>query len=78
MAVSTQGPRPYAPTGPYVCGATGLKLRDQRVRRLAQRMHTVRPWLEDSAIPSFRAWAELEVLATKLYAWLRDHGLLNA
>ena len=35
-------------------------------------------WLEPSDRPACHAWAELEVLATRVSAELRDQGLLNA
>ena len=67
--------RPY---GLYVRGAKGLKLRDQRVRVLVRRMRHSMPWLEEADSPMCRAWAELEVLANRVYAELRDRQLLTA
>jgi hypothetical protein len=65
-------------TGLYVKGSNGLKLRDQRVRKLVQRMRVTMPWLEDSDVPVCRAWAELEALASRVYAELRDKGVINS
>jgi hypothetical protein len=65
-------------TGLYVKGSNGLRLRDQRVRKLVQRMRSAMLWLEDSDLPVCRAWAELEVLSSRVYAELRDHGTINS
>ena len=40
-------------------------------------MRAVMPWLEDSDAPACRAWAELEVLASRVYAELRDRGVIS-
>ena len=69
---------PPEKTGLYVRATNGLKLRDRRVRRLVRRMFGAMRWLEPSDRPACHAWAELEVLATRVYAELRDQGLLNA
>jgi len=64
--------------GLYVKAKNGLRLRDQRVRRLLRRLKTAMPWLEPADEPVARAWCELEVLSQRCYADLRDRGLLNA
>ena len=35
------------------------------------------PWLEDAGILTARAWAEREMLSQRVYAELRDKGLIN-
>lgn len=67
-----------ARTGLYVRGSNGLKLRDQRVRKLVHRMRAVMPWLEDSDLPVCRAWAELETLSSRVFAELREGGVINS
>jgi hypothetical protein len=64
--------------GLYVKAKNGLRLRDQRVRRLLRRLKAAMPWLEPADEPVARAWCELEVLSQRCYADLRDRGLLNA
>jgi len=65
-------------TGLYVKSKNGIKLRDLAVRRLVRKLRIACPWLEDSDAPACRGWAQLEVLASKVYAELRDHGFLGA
>jgi hypothetical protein len=66
-----------APTnrGLYVALRKGAAIRDHRVRRLVRRMRESCPWLLDSDGPACWAWAELELLATVIYARLHDEGL---
>lgn len=68
---------PHVPSGLYVKAQNGLRLRDQRVRRLVRKMRVAMPWLEDVDIPAARAWAQLEVLADQVYAWLRVGNVVN-
>jgi hypothetical protein len=81
MCMSENGNRPagrhHANTGLYVRAQPGLKLRDKKVERLARKMRTVMLWLEESDLPTCRAWAELEVLSSRVYAELRDGGVIN-
>jgi hypothetical protein len=62
--------------GIYSRGKHGLKLRDERVRRLVRKMREAMPWLEDADVPMMRAWAELETLAVRAHAELRDRKSL--
>src|SRR5690349_1125624 len=71
-------PGSHLATDLYVKGKNGLKLRDERVRRLVRRMQVALPHLTDSDLPACRSWAEFEVLCTRIYAELRDKGFLNA
>ena len=64
-------------TGLYVKSENGRKLRDLVVRRLTRKMRIRMPWLEDSDEPACRGWAQLEVIASKVYAELREHGFTN-
>jgi hypothetical protein len=65
-------------TGLYCRSPAGLRLRDKKVERLVRKMRTEMHWVEPSDFPMMRAWAELEVLATRVYAELRDQGVINA
>jgi hypothetical protein len=65
-------------TGLFVKSKNGRRLRDITVRRLTEKMRARMPWLGDSDLPVCRAWAELEVLSTRIYAELREQGLLNS
>jgi hypothetical protein len=69
-------PRPIK-SGLYVRAPNGVKVRDQRVRHLTRRMKGCMPWLADSDMPAARAWAELEVLATRAYGILSTVPLIN-
>jgi phage terminase small subunit len=64
--------------GLFVKSKNGGKFRELTVRRLTQKMRARMPWLEDSDLPVYRAWAKLEVLSTRLYAELRERGLINS
>lgn len=74
-------PSPKVPArikhGLFVRAADGLKTRDRKVTRLAQKMRVTMPWLEPSDMPAARAWAELEVLTGQVYATLRSIGIAN-
>jgi len=69
--------RRHARTGLYVKSASGMRVRDRRVRRLVERMRTEMPWLEASDLPACRAWAELEILGAHAFSELLGAGLLN-
>jgi hypothetical protein len=71
-------PRKRAQTGLYVKSKNGLKLWDRKVSRLVRKMRAVMHWLEPSDFPTCRAWAELEILASEVYAALRTMGVINA
>ncbi|MBV8772076.1 MAG: hypothetical protein JO166_07080 [Deltaproteobacteria bacterium] len=77
-ATNDSAPTSHADTGLYVKSRNGLRLRDERVRRLVRRMRAVMPWLEDSDIAVCRAWAELEILSQRVYAELRERGVINS
>jgi len=76
MADDNGKPRPIS-SGLYVKHRNGLKVRDEKTRRLVRRMRNVMPWLEESDIPSCRAWAQLEILADQAFSVLRAMGLVN-
>lgn len=65
-------------TGLYVRASKGLKLRDRKTQLLARKVRSVLTWLEPSDFPAVRAWAELEVLATQVFAVLRAGSVVNA
>jgi hypothetical protein len=69
-------PRPTA-HGLYVKAPAGVRVRDHRVRRLVRKMRTQMPWLQDSDVPTARAYAEIEILASRAYAILSSVGLTN-
>jgi hypothetical protein len=63
--------------GLYVKSAHGWALRSRKVQRLVERLQAVMPWLEQSDLPACRAWAELEILSTMVFAELYRKGILN-
>lgn len=69
---------PATKTGLYVRSAAGLRLRDEKVRRLVRRMRVAMPWLEDADEPTARAWAQLEMLSDMAHTELRKRGILNS
>ncbi|MGA7872934.1 MAG: hypothetical protein WCA22_18750 [Candidatus Binatus sp.] len=68
----------HASTGLYVRASAGYRLRDKKTERLARKVRSVLTWLEPSDYPAVRAWAELEVLATQVFAVLRAGSVVNA
>jgi len=68
----------HASTGLYVRASAGYRLRDKKTERLARKVRSVLTWLEPSDFPAVRAWAELEVLATQVFAVLRAGSVVNA
>ena len=69
--------KPQSASGLYVRSPNGIKVRDERVRRLVRKMRNQMPWLEDSDVPTCRAYAEIEVLASRAYSILSSVGLIN-
>jgi hypothetical protein len=65
-------------TGLYVRAISGTKLRDRKVGRLVAKVREVLPWLGIEDEPAIRGWAQLEVLATLVFADLRTRGIVNA
>jgi hypothetical protein len=63
--------------GLYATTTNGKKLRDQKVRRLLRNLRVIAPWIGESDVPLARRYCELEILASLVYAELRDHGILN-
>jgi hypothetical protein len=76
MAEGNGKPRPIS-SGLYVKHRNGLKVRDEKTRRLVRRMRAVMPWLEESDIPTAPGWAQLEILADQAFAVLRAVGLVD-
>ena len=64
-------------TGLYVKSPNGLRLRSRRVRRLVRKMQLVMPWLQPSDEPTARAWAELEILGSRMFVELDTAGFLR-
>jgi hypothetical protein len=67
----------HASTSLYVRSAGGLKLRDEKTRRLVRRMRIAMPWLEDADEPTARGWAQIEILADMAHQVLRTIGIIN-
>lgn len=63
--------------GLYARSPRALELRDRRVQRMARRLRLLCPWLEPSDAPQLRAFCQLEVLATRVYAVLTAEGVLT-
>lgn len=64
-------------SGLYVRAPNGRQIRDKKVRRLVSKMHDVMPWLAPSDRPACRAWAELEILSSHVFADLVQRGLTD-
>jgi phage terminase small subunit len=62
----------------YLRERNGIQRRDQKVRRLAQKVKAALPWLEDADAPAVRAFCEFELLASAAFAELRDEGMLTS
>ncbi len=71
------GTVPPSSHGLYVKSPNGLRLRYRRVRRLVRKMFNNMPWLQESDEPSARAWAELEILGSRMFAELETAGFLS-
>jgi hypothetical protein len=54
-----------------------LRLRDEKVRRLARSVRAALPWLTDADQPTVRGWSQLEVLADQAFAVLRVAGITS-
>jgi len=61
-------------TGLWLKAASGLRLRSQKVRRLAERGRRAMPWLATSDMPTLRGWCELEILCASCFAHLMADG----
>lgn len=68
----------HAPSGLYVKSPNGLKLRDRKTQRLVRKMRAAMHWLEDADVPACRAWAQLEILADRAFAYLHALDIVNA
>lgn len=63
--------------GLHIRSDRGLRLRDEKTRRLLRRVRTALPWLEDSDMATARSWCQLEVLADQCHMVLRRDGVIN-
>jgi|SRR5215469_8955153 len=63
--------------GLYVRSERGLRLRDEKVRRLLRKLRIACPWIEDSDAPIARRFCELEVLISQVYAYIRGTSVIN-
>src|SRR5262249_23753641 len=70
--------RPRESTGLYIKSKSGLRLRDEKTRRLTRKLLAACHWFEKSDVPAVRAWCELEILSVQVYAELRQSGVVNA
>jgi hypothetical protein len=69
--------KPQVRSGLYVRSVNGLRLRDEKVRRLVRRMKQVMPWIDPADEPACRQWAQLEVLADMAHTILRKIGITS-
>jgi hypothetical protein len=80
LPVKTRG-RPkgsnHAMTGLYVKSPKGLKLRDRSVQRIVAKMRELCPWIEMQDLPLLRRWAEIELHASRIHAFLKLIGEVN-
>ena len=65
-------------TGFYVKSPAGLKLRDRSVQRIVGQMRAECSWIRSCDLPLLRRWAELEIHATRLHAFLKIIGEVNS
>jgi hypothetical protein len=68
----------HAMTGYYVKSPNGLKLRDRSVQRIVAKMRELCPWIETPDLPLLRRWAELELHASRIHAFLKIIGEVNS
>src|SRR6266851_3953732 len=68
----------HAMTGYYVKSPAGLKLRDRSVQRIVAQMREECGWIRACDLPLLRRWAELEIHATRLHAFLKMIGEVNS
>jgi hypothetical protein len=64
--------------GAYARSPRALKARSRKVGWLVRKMRTVCPWFEESDLPACRAWAEMEVVASRVFAAIVEGDILNA
>ncbi len=62
----------------YTRGAKGVRIRDERTRRLARRIINACPWMIDTDQPLVRGFAQLEILSEEAYAKIIAEGIINA
>jgi hypothetical protein len=68
----------HANTGLYVKGRNGVRLRDQRVRKMVQKLRAAMGnQIADSDIPVARAWCAFEILCVTVFAELRKGVIKN-
>ena len=63
--------------GLYSRTGSSLKLRSRRTRRLVANLREVCPWLNDSDMPTVRAWAELEIVSATVFTVLEADGVVS-
>jgi hypothetical protein len=63
--------------GLFVRSDRGLRLRDEKSRRLMRRMKIAMPWLTPADEPACRAWAQIEIIADTVHTILRRDGVVN-
>ena len=63
--------------GLYVRARPGLRLRDEKIKRLARKVRLVCPWISEADRPTVRQWCMLQVPASEAYAVLRVAGITN-
>lgn len=51
--------------------------RARGVKALMQQLQTIAPWLQESDLPVLRGFAELEYLARRVFALIREGGILT-
>jgi hypothetical protein len=65
-------------TGLYVKSPDGLRLRWRRVQRLVRKMQIAMPWVSPVDLPAMRAWAEMEILGSNIFAELHLNGVTTS
>jgi hypothetical protein len=87
VAVQSSFPRTPAPPisrkkrpikhGAYINSPDALRVQGGRVARLVRMMRQAMPWLKEQDSPTCRAWAELEVIGSALFAAIMQGGAIH-
>jgi hypothetical protein len=60
-----------------VADQRAIARRTRGINALMQKLRTIAPWLQDTDLPVLRGFAELEWLARRVFALLKDEGILS-
>jgi hypothetical protein len=63
--------------GLFIKSPKGLKLRDRSVQRIVRQVRELCDWIKPCDVPLLRRWAELEIHALRIHAFLKLVGDVN-